>query len=385
MKREDSRQRARDRGQKKDFLTSAAAALSNIGPNLRQRSYRKADARKTFGAPRRTAVEKLAWAYVAAIIAVAALMWGFGDVWWPGTVLLFMGRWVFLLPFVVLIPLSLFFDRSALLPIVAGLLVALGPLMGGRIGWRAWLPANGPTVRVVTYNANGGDRTSFDLEFLLKAWNADIVAFQECSELLRAAVGATKGWHTHTVRNLCLLSRLPIREASVMDRSTLERVSEDRIAVGGAGDVVRYSLQSPSGMIAFTNLHLETPRKGFDGLLSGAGVGGLAQLDVNTALRDHEANLARRHVNDSQFPILVAGDFNTPVESRIFHRHWSSLNNAFSRAGLGFGTTKYNGWIRIRIDHVLTDDSWKVVSVKTAFDAGSDHRPLIVDLVRVKR
>ena len=42
--------------------------------------------------------------------------------------------------------------------------------------------------------------------------------------------------------------------------------------------------------------------------------------------------------------------------------------------------TKYNGWIRARIDHVLTNDQWHVDRARVGPDAYSDHRPLLVDL-----
>ena len=80
--------------------------------------------------------------------------------------------------------------------------------------------------------------------------------------------------------------------------------------------------------------------------------------------------------------MLVAGDFNTPVESRIFQAHWTEgLEDTFSRVGFGLGMTKYNGWIRVRIDHVLAGPRWYVRRTEIGHDLGSDHRPLIVDLV----
>jgi len=76
----------------------------------------------------------------------------------------------------------------------------------------------------------------------------------------------------------------------------------------------------------------------------------------------------------------VLGDFNTPVESAFFRESWGDLADAFSVAGTGFGMTKYNGWIRVRIDHVLTNDQWHVDRARVGADAFSDHRPLLVDL-----
>ena len=61
---------------------------------------------------------------------------------------------------------------------------------------------------------------------------------------------------------------------------------------------------------------------------------------------------------------------------------WGDLRDAYSVAGMGFGFTRYNGWIRARIDHVLTDRSWRVVDAVVEEDVGSDHRPLRVRLAR---
>lgn len=83
--------------------------------------------------------------------------------------------------------------------------------------------------------------------------------------------------------------------------------------------------------------------------------------------------------------MIVAGDFNTPVESRIFQQHWGDITDAFSYAGSGFGMTKYNGWIRARIDHVLTGDGITPERAVVGQDLGSDHRPLIVDLTIAPR
>ena len=88
-------------------------------------------------------------------------------------------------------------------------------------------------------------------------------------------------------------------------------------------------------------------------------------------------------MNEGEGPLIVLGDFNTPVESRIFREHWGDLADAFSTAGTGFGMTKYNGWIRARIDHVLTSDDWHVDRVLVGADVFSDHRPFVVDLTLV--
>jgi vancomycin resistance protein VanJ len=255
-------------------------------------------------------------------------------------------------------------------------------VMGLRTGWRRLLPhPAGTPLRVVSFNADGGEFAAQMIPTMLAEWKPQVVAFQECGEMLATTVGLIPtwmpGWHQFVGKDLCLLSRYPIREASVMDRSQLDRVKQsEEKEFGGAGYVVRFVLETPRGRIRVANLHLETPRKGLEGLMEGD----LRRLDMNTEIREIESNLARAWVSEGTGPLLVLGDFNTPVESRIFHRHWSDLADAFSTAGTGFGMTKYNGWIRARIDHVLSSPEWHVDRVQLGQQLHSDHRPLIVDL-----
>ena len=80
--------------------------------------------------------------------------------------------------------------------------------------------------------------------------------------------------------------------------------------------------------------------------------------------------------------IVVAGDFNLPVESAIYRANWGDLRNAFSNCGRGFGHTKFTSLFGIRIDHVLTSDPWRCADARVLPSPyGGDHAPLVVDLV----
>ena len=325
-----------------------------------------------------------AWGYLAFVVAVALAMWTLGDRTAPGTVLLFVGRWVYLVPVAALALTAGRARRALRVPVAAAALVVVGPVMGLHVGWRRLLPdPAGTPIRVVTFNAGANSRVASDLADLVELWRPDVVAIQECGPTMPAAMRALRGWHVHEARPNCLLSRYPIVAAQVMDRSALERVRSDQVmGIGGAGFVVRYVVQTPAGPVGFTNLHLETARKGLESLL---GTFDLDRVRENAELRDIESELARAWVDGGMAPTIVAGDFNAPVESATFRAHWGDLRNAFSVAGTGFGATRFNGWIRIRIDHVLYGPGLRAVRAMVGDDAWSDHRPLIVDLVRLPR
>lgn len=109
---------------------------------------------------------------------------------------------------------------------------------------------------------------------------------------------------------------------------------------------------------------------------------GAEQLERYRRLRVRAARDVRVIADRGHARRIVLGDFNAPPESRIQRQYWVGYDNAFAGAGLGFGFTRYNGWIRARIDHVLLAGGLEAVGATVAEDVGSDHRPV---LVRIRR
>ena len=298
------------------------------------------------------------------------------DTWWLGTVLLFSGRWFWLLPVVPCVLLVAFLDRRWWPHVLATLVLLLVGVLGLRPGWRSWLPGSeSPALRVMTYNVEGGTVVQARFRELVEAWSPDVIALQECSAPIRPVFRALPGYVIDD-RASCFASRFPIDSVALLERRNLE-------AAGGSGVVVSYHLRTPSGRVVVTNVHLETPRGGLEQLLANPLQGGVAAVRANTVLRDIESRLARRWVDAQPAPRIVLGDFNTAPESRLFDQYWGEFTNAWGAAGRGFGYTKQNGWIQARIDHVLVDRQWRVRRAWVAGDYGSDHLPLVVDLERI--
>ena len=205
-----------------------------------------------------------------------------------------------------------------------------------------------------------------------------MAALQECDPQVAAAADAWKkdGWQVHREASQCLLSRFPIRKVEVLDPTEIRRR-------GGNGAAVHYLLDAPNGTLAIANLHLQTVRDGLDEVIHRAWRGSAA-MAANTAARDFESGRIRAWIDERRGTngTIVVGDFNMPVESAVYRRHWSSLKNAFSRAGFGLGWSKRTRWHGVRIDHVLFSDELDCAGAGVGPDAGSDHRPVVVRLLR---
>ncbi|MCU0620583.1 MAG: endonuclease/exonuclease/phosphatase family protein [Gemmatimonadales bacterium] len=316
-------------------------------------------------------LDLLAGAALAVVLAGALLLWGLGDRHWLGTVALFAGRWPWLVPALVLLPFAVLWRRRALWPLGLALGLGLFPVMGARLGWRRALSVPPDRLRVITYNVAAGQRGVPSLPEIVARWAPDVIAIQECGAGVRASLGALDGWAVDST-HVCLASRYPLLAVHRMP-------NEQFHGPGGAGYVATYELATPHGTVWFTNLHLETPRDGLEVLLGASLRRAIPEVHANTLLRDIESVQARRFIDSLPGPRLVAGDFNMPVESALWRRHWGDLLDAHDAAGTGFGWSKRDGWIRSRIDHVLSDGAWQPRRAMVGPDYGSDHDPLIVD------
>ncbi len=318
-------------------------------------------------------IEGVAILWGLGIVVVTAILHTVADEWWPATIMLFIGRWPWVLPGVPLLVLAALVRRPRTAVLVAvPLLIGLFGIMDLNLGLGRFVRRSDPgsRVRIVTFNMEG-NAAAQRLTDLIRTWQPDVVAIQECGGDVRDRVRRMPGYQGDAGVT-CLLSRFPIVRADSLAR-------EDVQAAGGSAWVKRYRLQGPRGEFDLTNLHLDTPRKPFEALLEGKH-DAIEAIKGKTLMRDIESRLARRWVDAGPGPRLVAGDFNMPDESAIFRRNWGDLADGFDQAGFGFGYSRLNGWIRIRIDHVLADDHWVVRSARLLPDYGSDHLPVMVEL-----
>ena len=329
---------------------------------------------KGFSTPMRRLVAIAVVVYAAVVICLWLAVDVLADRAWPATILAFGPRWPAALP---LLPLALIVvvatagrvaRRLIGLVAVTGLVLVFG-FMDYRLGLgRA---AATPVLRIMTHNLGGSRVTGDALDRFMTAERIDIAALQECPFYNNDM--AHLDWHFHYGGNLCLVSRYPFTLPDVRDPDNLWR--------NGGYDPDRYEIKTPLGRLQLLNVHLETIRGGLEAL-AGQRWRGLPQFARNREESARESRAARERTRHGPDRIVIAGDFNLPVESAIYRANWGDLLNAFSNCGRGFGHTKFTSLYGIRIDHVLTSDHWGCADARVLSSPyGGDHSPLVVDLV----
>lgn len=317
---------------------------------------------------------RAAVAYLALALGLwAALHLGADEAALP-TLFLFGPRWVVAVPLLLLLPLSLYArSRWAIGLTLLTALVAAGPLTGGVSGVGNLLKSERPALtnlRVVTWNM-GGVKPGPTFQRFLAEVNPDVVVLQEAPNEL-AAGHFPPGWSFVPGGGRPLASRY---------RATLKG-ELTAAQLGAEGVVAWYTLATTDGEIQVVNVHLPTPRPGIEAAMDSR-FSNLAELHNVIGARAAASRTARIWIGSVPPNMIVAGDFNMPVESRIYREYWGSLGDAFSDAGVGWGTTKQTSWFGTRIDHVLYPDAWRCRKVWVGPAMGSDHCPVIADLAKV--
>jgi vancomycin resistance protein VanJ len=310
--------------------------------------------------------------YAAAVVAALVALRLAADRWWPATLLAFGPRWVLGLPLPFVAILVSVARRWRWLVPVAIAAVALALVVDLRVPVGRASPGATPALAVLTLNADGTNTQPARLRRLLEDESIAIAAVQECD--LESSDWSDGTWTFQRDKSMCLLSRFPIRDVEARDRV-------DILTFGGHGAAVRYTVDTPGGALTIVNLHLATAREGLSEVLE-HGFGGRAALAANSAMRDRESATIRAWVDGvtAGKPAVVMGDFNMPVESAVYRRHWASFPNAFSRCGSGLGWSKRTRRFGTRIDHMLLAGGVACENAHLAPGIGSDHRGVVARL-----
>jgi endonuclease/exonuclease/phosphatase family metal-dependent hydrolase len=96
--------------------------------------------------------------------------------------------------------------------------------------------------------------------------------------------------------------------------------------------------------------------------------------------RSKEVEVLQNAINQTEFPVIVMGDFNDTPSSYCVNTIGRSLKNSFQEKGSGLGIT-YNGDApNFQIDYVFTSPTFNIDGYKIIKKEFSDHYPIRVNV-----
>ena len=318
----------------------------------------------------------LFWAIVAfytlAIVAYLTWFWGDFDDNVVITLVLFGPRWPYPIPALMVSVILLClrqWKKMGITLLLAG--VTTLTVSGLNISTQTILdsPPAYARYRVMTWNA-GGVKSLANFRQFQEETDPDIILIQESPAGIQKS-DFPPTWHFQIADGgFTVASKYRIEFVDAVKPFSLPL----------PGSAAKFRLDTPDGTITLCIVHLPTPRPGIQSAIDTKfrDLKTLSNILAQASLSSAEV---RNWVGRNQEMTIVAGDFNMPAEMRNYRRDWGGFSNAYSQSTTGFGGTKQTSWHGTRIDHVLCGPPLKCRNSFVGRDLGSDHRPMVADLM----
>jgi endonuclease/exonuclease/phosphatase family metal-dependent hydrolase len=304
------------------------------------------------------------------------------------TVALYVPRAAFALPLpFVAFALWRYRMRRLLCAQAGSVVVLVFPLMGLVLPWRASRAAAGPTIRVLSLNANSGAAGAGVIVEAVSRYAPDVVLLQETGSGDSLSAALRERYATVTASGQFILAtRFPL----------LRTVEPDKLPYEGqrrSPRFIAYVLDTSLGPLTFYSVHPISPREGLvtlrgAGLSKEVGSGRIFEgssahvLEENTGLRELQVRTFAELVAREPGPVVVAGDTNLPDPSPVLRRNLGGLQDAFVETAWGFGYTfpanKWRPWMRI--DRILASSALQFTHFEVGRPAVSDHLFVVADV-----
>ena len=323
----------------------------------------------------------------AAIAATAllgvALRWsGVGEDWIE--LLRFVPYPIYLGAVLIGVAAGFIAGRRWLLAAIVALVVVLVVVMELSIGFG---DDGDGHLRVMTYNVKAylADRRPQNAASIIAEvveHDADIIVMQDADGLMDAGSPAAaplraafQKRQVYEFGQYIVASRVPMRDCRPADIPYR----------GQKHTYVRCTVQAFGQDVELVTAHLVSPRVGLNAARFER-LAGLDEWQQNFDDRLTQARTLATALSSVQRPMILAGDLNAAQHSPVLRTLQSAgLRDAFATAGRGYGYTHGHslrpGISFLRIDHVLVSERLGVLRAFAGGPDGSDHRPVIADLV----
>ena len=314
----------------------------------------------------------LGFVYLGMLIVGGAVANFVAEAHWLTTLALYIPQMVYALPAV---PLAFWAfrqrNRRAAILCGASLLMVGGPLMGFRVPYGPGAEAEGTKIRVLTWNIHSATAGLEKIEAEIERWQPDVVLLTEARAddpgLQRDLAALFPDWESRATKDLYVTSRFPM--------SPIRTISLPGLTARALAQV---ELRIEGQSVTFVGAHFATAFQGRNLRYKLRALPDYMQETASARLAQAEATLAQ--VGKSANPVILAGDFNTPPRGKVYRLLRRALTDSFAATGWGWGHTYSSKRPSLRIDYVFVRDM-QPVGCWVGGRQGSDHRPLIADLV----
>jgi vancomycin resistance protein VanJ len=311
----------------------------------------------------------------------------YGERHWLLGMLLYLPSYVWLIPSLLLLPLSLVFCFRYFV-VLSFFIVGCGYYFSGyQFSGKEVILEMDSSFTLVTNNV-GNDRQS-SIDTFAERHSPDIMVFQES----RPEQFYREKYPDLNIRSegeFVLVTSLNIVEAGLLNTPTW----------GAFPIAARYVLEFESGQrLVVYNIHLPTRRffmnrvwgKGLLPIIFGGGAGSYGS-QVRIQNRDFFAGqieMINRLIDQAEgetYPIVLAGDFNVPARGHIYGILNDAFRDSFVDGGRGFGFTFpgdsrkplafFHSWLRI--DHAFASEELSTNYAEVEKGRPSQHRALAV-------
>lgn len=232
-----------------------------------------------------------------------------------------------------------------------------------------------PNLKIITLNTKGGKFGTHEIEEFVSRQNADLVFLQEDGDVEYQFSGLKRNSKIFVVS---LYSKFEV----VDHRELFEGMySEDFNAYADYTD-----LKFKDKTVRIINMYLQ-PFKFEKKMVKLNGNSKEDEEKVKNIVKrliptfkahQEQVEIIRKAIDDSPYPVIVAGDFNSVPNSYEYYHISNGLKDAFVEAGNGSATSFHEYKFPIRIDYIFTSPSIKATSYRVDRSVRlSDHFPVI--------
>lgn len=227
-------------------------------------------------------------------------------------------------------------------------------------------------IKMVSFNTRNGILGKKEVESYLNSQNADVILLQEDNGADYSFEGYKKA---NLPSGLSVFTRHKIISEKIIEPKDGERVPAIQVDIEIKGktyrfiDVYLHPFKFEKDMVKLNGSSDANEQKVKDVV---------KRLIPTFKKHQDQVGLIRESIDNSPYPVIVAGDFNSVPNSYEYYHLSKGLEDAFLTAGRGSATSFHDYKFPIRIDYVFSSKSLKAVSYVVDRSVSlSDHYPVI--------